>query len=114
MVKATVVISISCIINDTDLFYRLNNLFNRGISKVRLFTYITLVTSVATFIFRFNQIIAIILTEQLLEETYTSSPHNRNKLAINIKNTAVIIVSITPWNITAYIPTTTLIVHFYN
>lgn len=117
MTKAAVVVSISCamagIINNTGIFYKLNSLFNRGLGRVKLFTY-TLLTSIATSTFGCNQTIAIVLTQQLLEEAYSDSSHSKNKLAVDIENTAVVIAPLIPWNIAAYIPTTTLGVHFYS
>lgn len=55
-----------------------------------------------------NQSIAIILTDQLMRRTYEAGGQSKSQLAVDIENTGVVIAALTPWNIAAFVPTSTL------
>ena len=116
MMKAGVVVFISCsmagIFNGTKMLHRFHSIYTRAKGRLHLFSY-TVTTSILTAVFGCNQTISIVLTEQLLEDTYSKTHHSRGKLAVDIENTAVVIAPLIPWNIAAYMPTTTLDVNFY-
>ncbi len=55
-----------------------------------------------------NQAIAVFLTEQLMRKTYQKNKLPNTALAIDIENTGIVIAALIPWNIAAFVPTTTL------
>lgn len=55
-----------------------------------------------------NQAIAVFLTEQLMRKTYQKNKLPNTELAIDIENTGIVIAALIPWNIAAFVPTTTL------
>lgn len=116
MMKAGIVVFISCsmagILNGTQMLAGFNNIFKKAVTRTRLFL-CTIATSALTAMFGCNQTIAVVLTQQLLQETYASSGHSRHRFSIDIENTAIVIAPLIPWNIAAYMPTTTLNVDFY-
>lgn len=116
MLRAGVVVFISCamagIFNGTKMLDRFHTTFTRARDRFHLFIY-TIITSILTSAFGCNQTIAIVLTEQLLDRTYQNKEHSRGYLAIDLENTAVVIAPLIPWNIAAFMPTSTLDVNFY-
>ena len=62
----------------------------------------TMVTSALTSLISCNQTLAIILTHQLCDGT----EKDKNKAAINLENTAVVISPLVPWSIAAAVPLT--------
>lgn len=117
MLRAGIVVFISCamagIFNGTKMLDRFHTVFSRARDRSHLFLY-TITTSILTSVFGCNQTIAIVLTEQLLDKTYENKEHSRGSLAIDLENTAVVIAPLIPWNIAAFMPTSTLGVNFYN
>lgn len=117
MVQAGIVVFISCsiagILNGTQMLNKFSSNFKRAATRSRLFLF-TIATSTVTAVFGCNQTIAVVLTEQLMGEAYSLSEHSRNKFSIDIENTAVVIAPLIPWNISAYLPTSTLGVDFYS
>ncbi|GLI55682.1 sodium:proton antiporter [Propionigenium maris DSM 9537] len=116
MLRAGIVVFISCsmagIFNGTKMLDRFHTLYTRARDRYHLFLY-TIATSILTSVFGCNQTIAIVLTEQLLDKTYEKKEHSRGHLAIDLENTAVVIAPLIPWNIAAFMPTSTLGVNFY-
>ena len=53
-----------------------------------------------------NQTIAVVMTEQIIENIYDEKKIKRIDLAKDIENSAIVLPSITPWNIACYIPCT--------
>jgi NhaC family Na+:H+ antiporter len=62
----------------------------------------TMVTSALTSLISCNQTLAIILTHQLCD----GAEKDKNKAAINLENTAVVISPLVPWSIAAAVPLT--------
>ncbi len=116
MLRAGIVVFISCsmagIFNGTKMLDKFHTIFTRAEERFHLFFY-TIATSILTSVFGCNQTIAIVLTEQLMDKTYSSKDHSRGCLAIDLENTAVVIAPLIPWNIAAFMPTSTLGVNFY-
>ncbi len=115
MTKAGIIVFTSCtmagILDKTSMLSHLEKRLNSNFNRVRLFI-TTIITSLITSMFGCNQTISIVLTEQLLSKTYTRFDHSRSKLSIDLENTAIVIAPLIPWNIAAFIPTTTLGVSF--
>ena len=116
MAKAGVVVFISCsmagIFSGTKMLDRFHTIYMKAKNRSQLFLY-TITTSILTAVFGCNQTISIVLTEQLLEGSYSKAPHSKDEFSLDIENTAVVIAPLIPWNIAAYMPTTTLDVNFY-
>lgn len=116
MLRAGIVVFISCsmagIFNGTKMLDRFHTIYTKAKDRPHLFLY-TIGTSILTSVFGCNQTIAIVLTDQLLDRTYEKKEHSRGHLAIDLENTAVVIAPLIPWNIAAFMPTSTLGVNFY-
>jgi NhaC family Na+:H+ antiporter len=76
-------------------------------SRSHVFLGTTLLGTVAA-AFGCTQTIAILLTQQLVERKYEEKPLNRDKLAIDLENTVVVISPLIPWNIAGLVPATIL------
>ena len=66
----------------------------------------TTLTSVAASSFGCTQTLAIILTNQLVKKEYGEG--NREKLAVDLENTVIVIAPLIPWNIAAAVPAAAL------
>ena len=67
---------------------------------------------VATATFGCTQTIAILLTEQLVTPNYGELPDGRDRLALDLENTVVVLSPLIPWNIAGLVPATVLHVGF--
>jgi len=117
MIKAGIVVFISCslagIFHKTAMLEKFNKISLKSKNRFQLFS-CTAITSVLTGIFGCSQTISIVLTEQFLKDAYKKLGFTREKLALDIENTAVMIAPLIPWNIAAFVPTETLKVNFYS
>lgn len=117
MAKASIVVFISCslagIFGRTKMLNKFQDLSLNAQNRFQLFLYTT-VSSILTSILGCSQTISIVLTEQFLKDAYIKLKYSREKLSIDLENTAVVIAPLIPWNIAAYVPTTTLNVNFYS
>lgn len=111
MWKATVVIFISCalsgIFNETNMLKSIEKILKKAKTRYVLFIY-TAIVSIATAAFGCNQSISIILTQHLMNKNYKNNEVDNYQLAVDIENTAVVLSPLIPWNIAAFVPTTTL------
>ncbi|SKA96911.1 transporter, NhaC family [Caloramator quimbayensis] len=111
MWKAAVVIFISCalsgIFNETNILKTIEEILKRAKTRYVLFIY-TAIVSVSTAAFGCNQSISIILTNNLMNKNYIKNKIDNHQLAVDIENTAVVLSALIPWNIAAFVPTTTL------
>ena len=55
-----------------------------------------------------NQTIAVIMTEQIMEEVYDKKKIPRIEFAKDLENTAIVLAPVIPWNIACYVPCTML------
>lgn len=111
MWKAAVVVTTSSalagIFEGTQMLSAVETLIQRA--KTRFFIFgTTVIVSTLNCAIGCNQSIAIILTEQLMRKTYESGNQSKAQLAVDIENTGVVIAALTPWNIAAFVPTSTL------
>lgn len=74
-----------------------SNLFSHSI-------FISLITSMVGA----NQTIAVIMTEQIMEEVYDKKKIPRIEFAKDLENTAIVLAPVIPWNIACYVPCTML------
>lgn len=68
----------------------------------------TIIVSIIAGMVGANQTIAVVMTEQIIENIYDEKKIKRIDLAKDIENSAIVIPSIIPWNIACYIPCTML------
>ena len=66
----------------------------------------TVIVSIVAGMVGANQTIAVVMTEQIIENIYDEKKIKRIDLAKDIENSAIVLPSITPWNIACYIPCT--------
>ncbi|WP_010299313.1 Na+/H+ antiporter NhaC family protein [Clostridium senegalense] len=111
MCKAAFVVFISCalagIFNETNMLSNIEVILTKAQTRCSLFIYTT-ITSIFTAAFGCNQSIAIVLTHQLMDKSYETKNIDKYKLAIDLENTAVLLSALIPWNIAAFVPTTTM------
>lgn len=111
MWKAAVVVTTSSalagIFEGTQMLSAVETLIQRAKTRFSIFSTTVLVSALNCAI-GCNQSIAIILTEQLMRRTYESGNQSKSQLAVDIENTGVVIAALTPWNIAAFVPTSTL------
>ncbi len=72
----------------------------------------TCLVGVATATFGCTQTIAILLTQQLVAPNYGELPDGRDRLALDLENTVVVLSPLIPWNIAGLVPATVLHVGF--
>lgn len=111
MWKASLVVFISSalsgIFNGTKMLYLIENILLKAKTRFNLYVY-TLITSIIIAAIGCNQSIAIIITNQLMNKSYENIAVEKTQLALDIENTAVVLAALIPWNIAAFVPTTTM------
>ncbi|WP_319369830.1 Na+/H+ antiporter NhaC family protein [uncultured Ilyobacter sp.] len=117
MIKAGVVVFISCslagIFNRTAMLEKFHGISLKSKNRFELFS-CTIITSILTGIFGCSQTISTVLTEQFLKDAYKKLGYGKDKLALDLENTSIVIAPLIPWNIAAFVPTETLKVNFYS
>ncbi len=68
----------------------------------------TIIVSIVSAVFGCTQVMAIILTEQIVKKTYKKKNLDSYELAVDIENTSVVLSPLIPWNIAGLVPATTL------
>ena len=68
----------------------------------------TIISSIITASLGCTQTIAILLTNQLVKDNYYKQKRDKQELALDIENSAVVISPLVPWNIAAGVPAATL------
>lgn len=110
MLKPSIVVTSACalagLMDGTNMLNALENYLKRYKTDRSRFG-ATIGISLLSGSFGANQTIAIVFTEQLMDQTYAE---DRRGLAMAIENSAVLIAPLIPWNIAALVPTTTLAV----
>lgn len=111
MWKASLVVFVSCslagIFDGTNMLKNIENILMKAKTRGELFSY-TAMVSILTGAFGCNQSISVVLTSQLMSKTYKEKSINRYKLAIDLEDTGIILSALIPWNIAAFVPTTTM------
>ncbi|MCX7950980.1 MAG: Na+/H+ antiporter NhaC family protein [Clostridiales bacterium] len=111
MWKASLVVFISSalsgIFNGTKMLYLIENILLKAKTRFNLYVY-TLITSIIIAAIGCNQSIAIIITNHLMNKSYENIAVEKTQLALDIENTAVVLAALIPWNIAAFVPTTTM------
>lgn len=111
MWKASLVVFVSCslagIFDGTNMLKSVENILLKAKTRGDLFSYTTVV-SILTGAFGCNQSIATVLTNQLMTHTYKEKNVDKYKLAIDLENTGIVLSALIPWNMAAFVPTTTM------
>ncbi len=76
-------------------------------TRSRLF-FGTILVGTAAAAFGCTQTIAILLTQQLVQESYQYKKLDKYQLAIDLENTVVVLSPLIPWNIAGLVPATIL------
>ncbi|HYE11966.1 MAG TPA: Na+/H+ antiporter NhaC family protein [Patescibacteria group bacterium] len=111
MWQASLVVFVSCslagIFDGTNMLNSVENILRKAKTRGALFSYTTIV-SILTAAFGCNQSISTVLTNQLMANAYEEKKVDKYKLAIDLENTGIVLAALIPWNIAAFVPTTTM------
>lgn len=111
MWRPSVVIFISCamagIFEGTGMLKTVEDLLVKARSRSELFSY-TAGMSILTAAFGCSQTISIVLTNQLMTRPYKEKGLDQYKLALDLENTGIVLSALIPWNLAAFVPTTTM------
>lgn len=115
MLKTCLVIFVSCclagIFQGTKIFDNLKvRLAEAQLSRASRFGAAS-VMSMLTAAFGCSQSIAVIMTSEILNESYNDD--ERYQLALDLENSGILLSALIPWNFAALIPTTTMNVSSY-
>ncbi|MDF2890120.1 MAG: mleN [Clostridia bacterium] len=115
MWQASLVVFVSCslagIFDGTEMLKSVENILRKARTRSDIFLFTTIV-SILTAAFGCNQSISTVLTNQLMTKTYEERKFDKYKLAIDLENTGVVLAALIPWNIAAFVPTTTMDVSY--
>lgn len=110
MLKTCLVVFISCclagIFQGIKMFENLkNSLLRMELTRHKLFG-VTSIVSIVTAAFGCTQSIAVIMTNEILNDCY--NPSEKYKFALDLENSGILLSALIPWNIAALVPTTTM------
>jgi Na+:H+ antiporter, NhaC family len=113
MLKLTIVVFISSafsgVFEGAGFLNKFEMYFAKAKKRYELFL-LTMFATIVTAAFGCTQTIAIILGHQFVKRAYEENSTDKNELAVDLENTAVVISPLIPWNIAGLIPATTLMV----
>lgn len=113
MWKASLVVFISCalagIFDRTNMLKSVERILMKGKTRYQLLIYTTIV-SIVTAAVGCSQSISVVLTNQLMQKSYEDKGIDHYHLAIDLENTGIVLAALIPWNIAAFVPTTTMAV----
>lgn len=111
MLNVSVIVVISTglagLLSGTKVLESIKFLLKKVSSRSELFLS-TILVGTASSAFGCTQTIAIVLTQQLLEDKYKQQQLDNYQLATDIENTAVVLSPLIPWNIAGLVPATIL------
>ena len=111
MAKVSLVVIVStalaAIFAETKTLSAIEGFLNKAKSRSELFLGTTTI-SLASAAFGCTQTIAILLTQQLVQDKYERSQLDNYQLAVDLENTAVVLSPLIPWNIAGLVPATLL------
>ena len=111
MYKPTIVVFISCslagILETTRVLEGAQTYLEKAKTRSHLF-FNTIFVSLFTAAFGSSQAISVVLTSQLMSKAYAKLKVDKYELALDIENTGIVLSALIPWNLAAYIPTTTM------
>lgn len=111
MLKVSIVVIISTalagIIGGTRILQVIEIFLQKARTRSRLF-FGTIIVGTAAAAFGCTQTIAILLTQQLVQESYQHKKLDKYQLAVDLENTVVVLSPLIPWNIAGLVPATIL------
>ncbi|PPS40955.1 sodium:proton antiporter [Chroococcidiopsis sp. TS-821] len=111
MLKVSIVVIISTalagIIGGTKTLEVIERFLRKARTRSRLF-FGTILVGTAAAAFGCTQTIAILLTQQIVQESYQHKKLDKYQLAIDLENTVVVLSPLIPWNIAGLVPATIL------
>lgn len=110
MLKPAIIVTTACalagLLEGTGMLAPIEKILSRAKGPFGRFS-ATFVTSIGAASFGCNQTIAVVLTDQLMTDAYEKADSQQD-LAIDLENSAILLAALVPWNIAAFVPTTTL------
>jgi NhaC family Na+:H+ antiporter len=107
MLGTVVIVALACsytgIMNGTGMIELIRNRADRLTARIGLFPSMILISLISSSIFC-NQVVAIIMSKELLQKSYETSGKAPEELAIDIENTAITLPSLIPWCILCSVP----------
>ena len=64
--------------------------------------------SILTAAFGSNQSIAAVLTASLMDKAYKQNSVDKYQMALDLENTGIVLSALIPWNLAAFVPTSTM------
>jgi NhaC family Na+:H+ antiporter len=111
MARVSVVVIVSTglagIFSGTRTLDAIEVLLKKAKSRSELFLGTTVI-GIASAAFGCTQTIAILLTQQLVQDKYEQEQLDNYQLAVDLENTAVVLSPLIPWNIAGLVPATLL------
>ena len=111
MLRPAIVVFISCslagIFEGTKTLQSVEKLLLKANSRSSLFLYTTIV-SILTAAFGSNQSIAAVLTASLMDKAYKQNSVDKYQMALDLENTGIGLSALIPWNLAAFVPTSTM------
>jgi Na+:H+ antiporter, NhaC family len=111
MVRPAIIVLASCalaeVIHGAHFLDPVIQLLLKARTRFQLFA-ATLVTSLVSGGFGGTQAVAVVLTAHLMQEPYRACEAGKEKLALDLEDTAIILPALIPWNIASLLPTTLL------
>ncbi|WP_353107208.1 Na+/H+ antiporter NhaC family protein [Acetoanaerobium noterae] len=111
MLRPAIVVFISCslagIFEGTKTLQSVEKLLLKANSRSSLFLYTTIV-SILTAAFGSNQSIAAVLTASLMDKAYKQNSVDKYQMALDLENTGIVLSALIPWNLAAFVPTSTM------
>lgn len=111
MLKIALIVLISSaysgIFEGTEMLKEIQKVLDTIAERYGLFVSM-IISSLITASLGCTQTIAILLTNQLVKATYFKQKRDKQELALDIENSAVVISPLIPWNIAAGVPAATL------
>lgn len=111
MLRPAIVVFISCslagIFEGTKTLQSVEKLLLKANSRSSLFLYTTIV-SILTAAFGSNQSIAAVLTASLMDKAYKKNSIDKYQMALDLENTGIVLSALIPWNLAAFVPTSTM------
>ncbi|WP_346890985.1 Na+/H+ antiporter NhaC family protein [Clostridium sp. UBA3887] len=68
----------------------------------------TIITSIISSMVGCTQVLAVMLTKMTMNDTYIRLGYDKERLALDLENSAIVIAPLIPWNVAVLVPLTTL------
>lgn len=97
----------SGVFEGTQMLKEIQQFMDKIAERFGVFT-AAIVSSFITAALGCTQTIAVLLTNQLIKDTYNKQNRDKQELAVDIENSAIVISPLVPWNIAVAVPIATL------